>query len=174
SAQTNLLSLNAAIEAARAGEAGRGFAVVASEVKKLADETHEATRSIFSLVRSIRQDGAVLQEALVQAEREQTNQVENFTHVQQAFGETRQKVASVTETLDYVTKQLVHSKQQARHVVGQVSTVSGVMEELAAGNEEIAASMRDQQASFEQIHQLMQELESTTTSLDSQTHQFKI
>ncbi|WP_426272825.1 methyl-accepting chemotaxis protein [Exiguobacterium sp. R-17] len=147
SAQTNLLSLNAAIEAAR---------------------------SIFSLVRSIRQDGAVLQEALVQAEREQTNQVENFTHVQQAFGETRQKVASVTETLDYVTKQLVHSKQQARHVVGQVSTVSGVMEELAAGNEEIAASMRDQQASFEQIHQLMQELESTTTSLDSQTHQFKI
>lgn len=174
SAQTNLLSLNAAIEAARAGEAGRGFAVVASEVKKLADETNEATRSIFSLVRSIRQDGAVLQEALVQAEREQTNQVENFTHVQQAFGETRQKVANVTETLDYVTKQLVHSKQQARHVVGQVSTVSGVMEELAAGNEEIAASMRDQQASFEQIHQLMQELESTTTSLDSQTHQFKI
>ncbi|NTY08742.1 methyl-accepting chemotaxis protein [Exiguobacterium sp. JMULE1] len=174
SAQTNLLSLNAAIEAARAGEAGRGFAVVASEVKKLADETNEATRSIFSLVRSIRQDGAVLQEALVQAEREQTNQVENFTHVQEAFGETRQKVASVTETLDYVTKQLVHSKQQARHVVGQVSTVSGVMEELAAGNEEIAASMRDQQASFEQIHQLMQELESTTTSLDSQTHQFKI
>jgi len=174
SAQTNLLSLNAAIEAARAGEAGRGFAVVASEVKKLADETHEATRSIFSLVRSIRQDGAILQEALVQAEREQTNQVENFTHVQQAFGETRQKVASVTETLDYVTKQLVHSKQQARHVVGQVSTVSGVMEELAAGNEEVAASMRDQQASFEQIHQLMQELESTTVSLDGQTHQFKI
>lgn len=174
SAQTNLLSLNAAIEAARAGEAGRGFAVVASEVKKLADETHEATRSIFSLVRSIRQDGAVLQEALVQAEREQMNQVENFGNVQQAFSETRQKVASVTETLDYVTKQLVHSKQQARHVVGQVSTVSGVMEELAAGNEEVAASMRDQQASFEQIHQLMQELESTTASLDGQTHQFKI
>ncbi|MGA9231241.1 MAG: methyl-accepting chemotaxis protein [Exiguobacterium oxidotolerans] len=174
SAQTNLLSLNAAIEAARAGEAGRGFAVVASEVKKLADETHQATRSIFSLVRSIRQDGAVLQEALLRSEKEQENQVANFAQVKSAFEETRKNVADVTETLNYVTSQLVRSKEQANDVVNQVSSVSGVMEELAAGNQEVAASMRDQQASFEQIHQLMLELETTTTSLDQQTNQFKI
>lgn len=174
SAQTNLLSLNAAIEAARAGEAGRGFAVVASEVKKLADETHQATRSIFSLVRSIRQDGAVLQEALLRSEREQESQVENFAQVKSAFEATRKNVAEVTETLSYVTSQLVRSKEQASEVVNQVSSVSGVMEELAAGNQEVAASMRDQQASFEQIHQLMLELETTTTSLDQQTSQFKI
>ncbi len=56
--QTNLLALNATIEAARAGHAGRGFAVVAGEIKRLADQTMQASDRIRRRVDRVQSESA--------------------------------------------------------------------------------------------------------------------
>ncbi|MGA0173869.1 MAG: methyl-accepting chemotaxis protein [Phycisphaerales bacterium] len=53
--QTNLLSVNAALEAEKAGEFGVGFMVVAREIRRLADQTAEATLDIDRMVRQMQE-----------------------------------------------------------------------------------------------------------------------
>lgn len=65
--QTNLLALNASIEAARAGEAGRGFAVVADEIKKLADNSKESVNYVRKMVKNLRDDIGISEQAITEA-----------------------------------------------------------------------------------------------------------
>ena len=57
--RTNLLALNASIIAAEAGEHGKGFAVVADQIKKLANQTIDATGEIGDVIGALQSEVAL-------------------------------------------------------------------------------------------------------------------
>jgi methyl-accepting chemotaxis protein len=149
--QTNLLALNAAIEAARAGEQGRGFAVVAEEVRKLAEESQGAARSIASVIAEIQAETeravAVVEDGFARTE-EGVATVEaaraSFAEIGAAVEATSTRVAEIAEKVGAIAA----SSHQVDADVGEVASVA---EESSAAAEQVAASTQQTAASTRQI-----------------------
>lgn len=106
--QTNLLALNAAVEAARAGEHGKGFAVVASEIRKLADESKQATTKIISLINDIQQTA----NSTVLATEEGTKEIESGLELAHTISENTEQLIRVMNEISGNMQEIIVSSKQ--------------------------------------------------------------